>query len=97
MKNTFLSCTERTSCINLLVFSVYGRAHIDAIIILEYLATRTARRRGLRDHRLILKRVRRSIGVAIWTRAASMVTACLPPLTSDAEALAFGARDLVDD
>ena len=73
-----------------LTFSAYGRTHLEADSILVGLSIRAARRRGLRDHRPILKRARNSIGIQIWNRAASMVLACLPPLDIEEERLLFG-------
>ena len=73
-----------------LVLSAFGRAHPEAESVLHTLAVRAARRRGLRDHRLILRRARVAIGVAIWRRAAAMVHACLPKLAAEEEALLFG-------
>ena len=73
-----------------LIFSAYGRAHLETDSVLLSLAVRAARRRGLRDHRPILKRARRSIGVQIWKRAASMVLACLPILDIEEERMLFG-------
>ena len=79
----------------LLVFSAYGRTHLEADSVLLSLAVRASRRRGLRDYRPILKRVRKSISVQIWKRAASMVLACLPVLDVVEERLPFGC-DAVD-
>ena len=44
--------------------------------ILNTISQGAARRRGLLDHRGLLARVLRNIGVAIWRRAASMVQDC---------------------
>ena len=74
-----------------LVFSAFGRTHLEADSVLLTLSLRAARRRGLRDHRPVLKRARRAIGVQIWRRAASMVLACLPILDIEEERLLFGA------
>ena len=73
-----------------MIFSAYGRAHLEKDSILLTLALGAARRRGLRDHRPVLRRARKAIGVAIWRRAARMVLACLPPLEVEEERLLFG-------
>ena len=54
------------------------------------LFVRVARRHGLRGHRPILKRARRSIGVQIWKRAVSMVLVCLHILDIEEERMLFG-------
>ena len=46
------------------------------------MALLTARRRGLLDHRLILRR-RAGIGVALVRRAVRMLLACVPHLASE--------------
>ena len=74
-----------------LVWSAYGRAHPEAESVLHTLAVHAARRRGLRGHRLILRRSRVAIGVAIWRWAAAMVHACLPKLTAEEEAILSAA------
>ena len=61
-----------------MVWSAWGRAHPEAARILETLARQAARRRGLRDHRLLLRRVRASIGVQLMRRAVGMVRGCMP-------------------
>lgn len=73
-----------------LVFSAYGRMHPEAEVILNTLAMRAARRRGIMNHRAILRRVRANIGVSIWKRAANMVMACLPRLSPEEERLLGG-------
>ena len=73
-----------------LTFSAYGRMHLETESVLLSLSLRAARRRGLRDHRPILKRACCAIGVQIWKRAASMVLACLPSLEIEEERLLFG-------
>ena len=78
-----------------LFFSAYGRAHLETDSVLLSLAVRAARLRGLRDHRPILKRVRKSISVQIWKQATSMVLACLLVLDREEERLLFGC-DVVD-
>ena len=75
-----------------LTFSAYGRMHLETESVLLSLSLRAARRRGLRDHRPILKRACSAIGVQIWKRAASMVLACLPSLEIEEERLLFGCE-----
>ena len=58
------------------IWSSWGREHADTTAVLTELAKRAARRRGLADHRPILARARRGIGIAIVRRAARMVHAC---------------------
>ena len=58
------------------IWSSWGREHADTTSVLTELAKRAARRRGLADHRPILARARRGIGIAIVRRAARMVHAC---------------------
>ena len=53
-------------------------------------ARRAARYRGLADHRSMLNRWQRTIGAEVWRRVASMVRACLPKDTDDAEYLLHG-------
>jgi hypothetical protein len=60
-----------------LVWSAFGRAHPETTVVLEALAKQAARRRGLRDHRLVLRRARAAIGVKLVQRAVRMVRACL--------------------
>ena len=73
-----------------LAFSAFGRVHPDATVLLTNMAKRAARRRGLGDHRSILRRAMAKVGVQIWRRAASMVRACLPRLTEAEAAILFG-------
>ena len=63
-----------------MVFSTFGRARPEAQAALTALAVQAARRRGLRDHRLILRRVLAAIGVPLTRRCARMVWHCLPRL-----------------
>ena len=72
-----------------LVFSAYGRAHPETEVILSILAQRAARRRGLYDHRALLRRACAAIGVSSWRRAATMVQACLPRLSLEKKRLLF--------
>ena len=66
-----------------MVWSAFGRAHPEADAMLESMALLAARRRGLLDHKLILRRVRAGIGVALVRRAVRMVLACVPHLASE--------------
>ena len=80
-----------------MVISCYGRVHPESAVVLEHVAKQAARRLGWRDERLLLRRARASIGVAIWCRAANMARACLPKPSRDAIALLFAAPDWDDD
>ena len=60
--------------------------------ILNTISQGAARRRGLLDHRGLLARVLRNIGVAIWRRAASMVHDCAPKFDK-AESSLLNAHD----
>jgi len=73
-----------------LVFSSFGRLHPQAQSTLETVARTAARKRGLGDHRLLLRRATGRIGVAIWRRAAAMVKSCLPQLSAEEVALVHG-------
>lgn len=59
-----------------MVWSAFGRAHPEAEAMLTSMAILAARCRGLCDHRLILRRARCAIGVALVRRAVQMVHAC---------------------
>ena len=74
-----------------LIFSAYGRPHPDATAIMTTIAKRAARRRGVADHGLILRRAQVKVGVQLARRAARMVLACLPQLSASEAALLFGA------
>lgn len=73
-----------------MVWSTWGRAHPESLLILENLAMQAARRRGLRDHRLLLRRVRSAIGVQLMRRAVRMLHACLPRLEAAEMQLLLG-------
>ena len=73
-----------------MVFSAFGRAHPETQLILETLAVQAARRRGLQDHKLILRRTYAAIGVEIARRGARMVSACLPHLAEHEVSLLLG-------
>jgi len=68
-----------------MTFSCFGRWHPESSALAEHMARTAARRRGLADPRLILRRARRRVGVAIAQRAVRLLRACLP-----------GADDLVE-
>ena len=74
-----------------MTFSCYGRVHPEAVRIIELIAKQAARKRGLGDHRLLLRRSLAAIGVQLWRRAAAMVRVCLPKLTAEEAATLFGA------
>ena len=76
-----------------MVWSCFGRCHPEAQAILATMATRVARRRGLRGSNLVLRRVRTAIGVELVRRAVNMVRACLPQLAAEEERLMFGEGD----
>ena len=80
-----------------LVFSCYGRAHLNTDSAMEQLARQAARRTGFADHRPLLRRARAAVGVALWRRAAAMVTACLPRLSQDCLRVLYGACEDDDD
>jgi len=56
--------------------SAYGRCHPETDSVLEALARAAARRRGLRDHRSLLRRTRASIG-------AGVVRSCIGAASAD--------------
>ena len=60
-----------------LIWSCSGYEHPDTSAALHALARRIARRRGLADHRSVLARIRRAVGVALARRGAQMAHACL--------------------
>ena len=62
--------------------------------MLENLARQAARRRGLRDHRLILRRTRAAIGVQLVRRAVRMVLSCIPHLEDAESQLLLRASDV---
>ena len=68
-----------------LVWSTWGRAHPETQVILRSLAVQAARRHGLRDYNLVLRRTHVAIGVQLVRRAVRMVNSCTPFL-HDAEA-----------
>ena len=76
-----------------MVWSAYGRAHPETEAMLTSMAVLAARRRGLRDHRPILRRVRCAIGVALVRRAVQMVHACIPHLDAEEERPLFSSAE----
>ena len=60
-----------------LVWSAFGREHPDTSATLEALARAAARKKGLRDHRLLLRRTRTAIGVQLACRAVRMTRCTL--------------------
>ena len=78
-----------------LILSTWGRMHPETLQILTNLAMQATRRRGLRDHRLLLRRVRSAIGVQLMRRAVRMLHSCMPHL-DDAEAqLLLGSSERI--
>ena len=61
-----------------LVWSCWGREHPDTTAALTQLARQAARRRGLPDHKQLLRKARSQICAAIARRAAGMLQACMP-------------------
>ena len=74
-----------------MVWSAFGREHPETSAMLEAMAVQAARRRGLRDHRLILRRTRCAIGVRLAARAARMLLCCTPGLAEEEVEALFGA------
>ena len=68
-----------------LIWSTWGRCHREAQCVLRTLSVQAARRHGLRDHSLILRRTHAAIGVQLVRRTVRMLRACTPFL-HDAEA-----------
>ena len=75
------------------VISRDGRVHPDSAVVLERLANQAGRRLGVSDSRPLLRRAERALAVAVWRRAAAMVRACLPGLSSESLQLLFGDGD----
>ena len=70
-----------------LIISCYGRLHPETGKIIDYLAAEAAKRVGTVGAQQLAQRCRAHVGVAIWRRAAAMLSACLPPLSKEALAL----------
>jgi hypothetical protein len=66
-----------------MVWSAYGRPHANTLRIIQQLAKRAARRRGLQSASQIQRRACAKITVEIWRRAAIMVAVCLPQGTDE--------------
>ena len=60
------------------VWSAYGRPHLDAIRVMIAIARNTARRRGVSNFRGLARGLAARITVELWRRAASMVLRCWP-------------------
>ena len=71
------------------VWSTWGRAHPEAQVMLRALSVQAARRHGLRDHSLLLRRTRAAIGVQLMCRAVRMLRACTPFLREAEERMLF--------
>lgn len=74
-------------------FSTYGRVHPEAETLIANVATQAARRRGLSDHRGLLRRAMAKAEVAIQRRAAKMILACRPRPSAREEALLYCADE----
>ena len=73
-----------------MIFSCYGRVHLEAVGVLKNLARRAARSIGCKDWQSLLNRTRASIGVILVRRSVAMVRACLKPLSPGALDLLLG-------
>ena len=80
-----------------LVFAAFGRLHSECSLILESLARCAARRRGLRDHRLILSQTHASIAVILVRRAVHMVRHRLPSVHEEDVDLMIGPSATIVD
>ena len=74
----------------LLVFSCYGRVHLEGKAILKILAQVAARRRGVFNYEVLLARAHRNIGVEIWRKLVLIVNSCMPRLTAGENQLLHG-------
>ena len=74
-----------------MVWSTWGREHPETTAMLVSLARTAARRVGLQDHRLLLRRTRAAVGVELMRRAVRMMRACLPDEATAANLLLFAA------
>ena len=72
-----------------MIWSTWGRSHPETQLILLSLAKHAARRRGLRDHHLLLRRTYANIGVQLMKRAVRMLHACMPNFSEIEERLLF--------
>ena len=73
-----------------MVWSAFGREHPATSATLETLARAAARRRGWRDHRLVLSRTRTAVAVQIVCRAVRMTRATLPSIDEEQAAVVDG-------
>ena len=93
----FAELAEQDIVYKPLVWSTFGRAHPETDSVMRSLAVVAARRRGLRDHALILRRARAAIGVRLVTRAVRMLWACIPRVAAEEEQLLFGGAAVEDE
>ena len=61
-----------------MVWSAFGRPHPKTVSIMQTLAKKASRRRGLTSPQILLRRANAKIATEIWRRAARMLMACLP-------------------
>ena len=78
-----------------IIFSCYGRIHVESACVLRILAQAAARRHGIIDYKSLLSRLYRNVGVEIWRRAALMVRTCVPKLSDLEVQLLTGVIDNV--
>ena len=74
-------------------FTAYGRWQPDALALFEGIARRAARRPGLDDHRLALRRLHTRVGVELICRAVTIVRRCAARATAEA----LRKEDAADD
>ena len=73
------------------VWTCWGRPHVDAVGAVRSMAQAAARRHGALRPRDLERRAGAAIGVQIWKRAARMVDACRPCLCADEASLVLPA------
>ena len=73
-----------------MVWSCYGRPHVETAATLMQLSRAAARRQGFEAAGPLLARTQTVLGVQLWRRVASMVHACLPLPSADEAALTLG-------
>ena len=66
-----------------LVWSSYGRAHVETLDTLQSLARAAARRRGIQDWRPLLQRTSAAISVELQRRLVGQIRRCLPDEPAD--------------
>ena len=76
-----------------LVWSAWGRPHIETQVMLESMAKIVARRKGLQDYRLVLRRVQCAISVQLARRAVRMLFGCIPRLEAEEMQTLLGEAD----